>query len=125
MRERTITLDVEEILNDYSEEVRHVVDEAVNDVAKECAQRLRDTSPKKTGEYASGWTIRKERGNKGLAKLTVFNKKAPGLTHLLEFGHVIRNGKGTYGRAPAYPHIAPVEEWANSELPDRIKRRLE
>ena len=46
-------------------------------------------------------------------------------THLLENGHMIVNGKGTYGRAPAIKHIAPVEQWANSELPEEIKRELE
>jgi len=54
----------------------------------------------------------------------VHNTKHYQLTHLLENGHVVRNKKGTYGRAPAIKHIAPVEEWANNELPNEIERSL-
>jgi hypothetical protein len=35
----------------------------------------------------------------------------PGLPHLLEYGHVSRNGTGrTYGEVPGHEHIQPVEE---------------
>jgi hypothetical protein len=50
----------------------------------------------------------------------VYNRTMPGLTHLLENGHVIRNKKGDYGRTSGKKHIKPVEEWAVDELPRRI-----
>ena len=40
----------------------------------------------------------------------VYNATDPGRAHLLEYGHVIKNKKGQYGRAPAHPHIKPAEE---------------
>ena len=39
--------------------------------------------------------------------------------------NIIRNAKGEYGRTRPIPHIAPVEEWAISETPTEIKRKLE
>ena len=35
------------------------------------------------------------------------------------------HAKGEYGRTRPIPHIAPVEEWAISETPTEIKRKLE
>lgn len=40
----------------------------------------------------------------------VNNGKQPGLTHLLENGHMIVNKKGSYGRTSGIKHIAPVND---------------
>jgi hypothetical protein len=57
------------------------------------------------GGYSKGWRIQRD-GNGYI----VHNGKYPGLTHLLEHGHVIKNQYGEYGRAPAIVHIKPVED---------------
>src|SRR5690554_1859015 len=67
----------------YTEDVSEAIDQAARDTAKALAKDLRETSPKRTGEYAKGWTHRKE----APGSYRVYNKKKPQLTHLLEHGH--------------------------------------
>jgi len=86
----------------YTEDVSEAIDQAARDTAKAMAQDLRETSPKDTGEYAKGWTYRKE----APGSYRVYNKKKPQLTHLLEHGHAKRGG----GRVEGRPHIKPAEE---------------
>lgn len=120
----SITVQMDKILDSYSREVQDATNKAIDSVAKESASKLRDTSPRKTGDYAKGWKVKKERGRDGLQTVTVHNKTNYQLTHLLENGHVVRNKKGTYGRTRPIKHIAPVEEWAVDELPREIEERL-
>lgn len=120
----SITVQMDKILDSYSREVQEATNKAIDSVAKESASKLRDTSPRKTGDYAKGWKVKKERGRDGLQTVTVHNKTNYQLTHLLENGHVVRNKKGTYGRTRPIKHIAPVEEWAVDELPREIEERL-
>jgi hypothetical protein len=54
------------------------------------------------------------------ASAVIYNEKYPGLVHLLEKGHALRNG----GRTAAKPHVAPVQEWMNEELRKRIKEAI-
>jgi hypothetical protein len=115
---------MDKILDSYSREVQEATNKAIDSVAKESASKLRDTSPRKTGDYAKGWKVKKERGRDGIQTVTVHNKTNYQLTHLLENGHVVRNKKGTYGRTRPIKHIAPVEEWAVDELPREIEERL-
>ena len=121
---KTVEQQMKVILADYSKDVITASNEVFNNVAKGTVQKLKNESPKKSGEYARSWTKKTERG--GALKtdtIIVYNKKHQ-LTHLLEKGHVVRNAKGTYGRARAFPHIAPAEDWAADELESAIKRKL-
>lgn len=120
----SITVQMNKILDSYSREVQEATNKAIDSVAKESASKLRNTSPRKTGDYAKGWKVKKERGRDGLQTVTVHNKTNYQLTHLLENGHVVRNKKGTFGRTRPIKHIAPVEEWAVNELPREIEERL-
>ena len=120
-----VTAQLEEIMDEYSEEVKQATNKAMDTVAKEAVSKLKSSSPKRSGRYASGWKTKKEGGALGVNVVTVYNATKPQLTHLLENGHLIRNKKGEFGRAPAHPHIASVEQWANSELPAEITKELE
>lgn len=119
----SVALQMQDILDDYSKDVKEATNDAIEKTSKESVRKLKDTSPKKSGEYAKGWKLKKERGRDGIATVTVHNKIYQ-LTHLLENGHVVRNAKGTYGRTSGVKHIAPVEEWAESELQQEIERKL-
>ena len=126
----SIAIQMADILDGYSKEVKRAASDSIDKVAKESVRKLKDTSPKRTGakhvrKYAEGWRVKRERGPDGIVTATVHNKTNYQLTHLLENGHVIKNGKGEYGRTNGIKHIAPVEEWANSELPLEIERKLE
>lgn len=120
----TIQNQMADILDDVSKEVRRATANSQDKIAKEAVQKLKNTSPKKTGEYARGWGIKRERSSTGVPTVIVKNKVYQ-LTHLLENGHIVRNAKGEYGRFNGIKHIAPVEEWAASELPQEIERELE
>ena len=101
----------------YTEEVGAAIEEAVKETAQAMAADLRETSPKNTGEYAKGWTARKE----GPGRYVVYNKKKPQLTHLLEHGHAKRGG----GRVEGRPHIKPAEERHAPQLERKIVQILE
>lgn len=126
-------LDVSEqlkvILEEFDGELVTLTEETMRGIAKETAQRIKTEAHVKkglhdTGEYASGWT-QKKKGKKGkINGYVVYNRKKPGLTMLLEFGHVIRNKQGTYGRTTGIPHIKPAETWAQGEIMRRLGHRL-
>lgn len=109
-----------DILDEYGDEVKEVARAEAKKEATKTARELRSASPKKTGKYASGWTTKQQ----GADTVVVHNSKAPGQAHLLEFGHVIRNKKGTYGRAPARPHIKPIEVKNSEEYVNNVTRAL-
>ena len=113
---KDLTIEIEKALKEYTEEVEEAVAQIIEEDVKEAVKELKDVSPKKTGEYAKGWTSKKEMTDGGI-KMTIYNKTKPQLTHLLEFGHAKRGG----GRVSARPHIAPVEE----KLIDQVTRDIE
>ena len=114
-------------LQEADREIKTKVNTAVDSVAKESVNKLRDSSPARPGhgEYAKSWTIKRERSRSGINDVTIHNRDHYRLTHLLEKGHIIRNAKGTYGRTNPIKHIEPVEEFFNSEIPAQIERELE
>ena len=107
---------MKELLDELNEDVRKSVKDGITAVSKEAVQKLRNTSPRKTGSYSKGWSVKRM----GDMDAVVHNRTDYQLTHLLENGHVIKNKKGTYGRTHGIKHIMPVEEWASDELPRRI-----
>lgn len=120
---------VEEILKEYGNDVYNVVEDAVDEVTDEATNKLKAINhwaKDGSGVYAGSWvndTVRKTRVS--TAKV-VHNEDHYRLTHLLEKGHVIRNGTGrTFGKTGKYPHIAPVNDWANEELPKRFRKKVE
>lgn len=112
----SVAVQMKEVLDKINKDVETSTRKNIDRTAKESVQKLRNTSPKKTGSYAKGWGTKKQ----GDMDVVVHNRTDYQLTHLLENGHVIRNKKGTYGRTHGIKHIAPVEEWAADELPRRI-----
>ena len=112
---------MEKILDEFSEKVNDALEKAADQTAEQAVEKLHNTSPRRTGAYASGWTVKKE----SKKEVIVHNSEHYQLTHLLENGHVIRNKKGAYGRAPAHKHIKPVETWANNEFQRLIKEGIE
>lgn len=117
----TIGEQLADILNEYGREVKAVADKEIAAVAKESVAKLKSTSPRKSGAYARGWRVKKDRDGSAI----VHNATNYQLTHLLENGHVIKNKKGTYGRTNGIKHIEPVEQWANGELVQRIETDIE
>lgn len=119
--------EIKKLLNDYGDEVTLLMNEELDQLAKEAKKKITSNSRKavKGSRYYRGWAIDKTDTAKLFKSYTLFNKNQPSLTHLLEFGHdVVRKGRKV-GRAGPHPHIAPVNDWIVSELPKRIKRLIE
>ena len=104
-----------EILEQYSDEIKKDLVETTDRIAKEAVNELKNSSPKKTGKYAKGWAIKKEKNAR-----IIYNKDFGSLTHLLEYGHATRNG----GRTMAFPHIQLVESKINDSFETEIKKVL-
>ena len=113
---------VKDILSQYGEVAIEATKEAVAEVAKESAKKLKSSSPRgRAGKYAKGWTSKVETGRVS-ASATVYGKSGTyQLAHLLEHGHAKRGG----GRTTPIQHIEPVEQWAVEEALQRITQKLE
>lgn len=122
----SVELQLAEILDEYEDRVADVSQSAINHVADEAVQKLKNTSPRRPsgGEYANGWEVKSETSTGRGTYAVVVHNVVYRLTHLLENGHVIRNKYGTFGRVRAIKHIKPVEEWAKAELPREIEKEL-
>lgn len=101
-------------LQEYTDEVVEALEKTTKELADEAVRTLKQTSPKKSGKYARSWTQTKQ-GTKRI----VHNRRYQ-LPHLLEKGHVKRNG----GRVAARVHIAPVERRISKEAVERFKENL-
>jgi len=104
---------ISNILSEYSEDIEGNVSEIVEQMGKKGAQALkkeaRQKFPDGTGEYAKGWKVQTERGR--LSTTAVIYNEHYGLPHLLEYGHVSRNGTGrVFGQVAGREHIQPVAE---------------
>lgn len=124
---KTITPDmfaasIRGILAEYEGDVQAHVEEVTQKVAKEAAKAVKSAARSSfggSGKYASGWTSQIEGGR--LSKQgVVYNKKVPGLPHLLEHGHANRGG----GRTPGRAHIQPVEEQIIREFESEVKNGI-
>lgn len=112
----SLVIAIENVLEDYSKEVQEIVVAESREVAKDTVKQLKETSPKRTGKYASGWTYKQD----GQGYI-IYNAKKPQLTHLLEFPHRLRNGNMSLAK----PHILPAEEFAAREYENRVVSKLE
>jgi len=114
---------ISDILEEYGDEITDNVGEIAEAMGKKGVQALRQESKSKlkthTGEYARGWKMQVDKGRLSTT-VTLYNDHYS-LPHLLENGHVIRNGTGrTYGEVPGREHIAPV----NEELVETFEREV-
>ena len=107
---------LEKILKDYKQEVAESIEKAYADKAGELAKERKRTSPRDTGDYAKGWAKKKQRMAGGVSYL-VYNKDKPQITHLLEYGHLKRDG---VNRVDGIPHIGPARDRIEKELEEEI-----
>lgn len=105
-----------EELAGYSQEVTDDLKREVKQVAKEMVSELKATSPRDSGDYASGWTSTTESEGRNTVQVRVYNRKKPTLTHLLENGHAKVNG----GRVEGKAHIGPAEQTAEKRLENKV-----
>ena len=110
---------IQAILEEYGDRATEVIREEAPKAAKKAAKELRGTSPARFGGYAKGWTAKSEETVFG-ASAVAYNGRFPGLPHLLEYGHALRGG----GRSGAFVHIAPVNEQAQRDYLEAVRKGL-
>lgn len=121
--------EIRKLLKEYGDEVLDVVQEEAPKAAKNAAKKLKQKKKfapgsDATGKYAAGWSTTVEKQRMGV-NAVVHNTKYPGLVHLLENGHVSKNGTGrVFGKVKAYSHIAEVNEETQEEFIKSVERRV-
>ena len=112
------------VLSEYKENIDEDVKETANKIAKEAKEDLINDSPRSRKErsqkYYKGWAIKKKINKNGKYVLAIWNKTNYRLTHLLEFGHNVKNG----GKVKAVPHIRKVEEKMSKEFEEELKKKI-
>ena len=107
-------------LDEYADVTTEQVKKAVRKAGNTVRKEIQENAPKNTGDYAKSWAVKKVRESSHTLELVVHSKNRYQLTHLLEFGHCLRNG----GRTRAVPHIAPAEEKGIEQLEKMIERDI-
>lgn len=119
--------DIGQILEDYQDDVKGNLSEIVTQTAKKGAQAMRRASMQATethtGEYSKGWTSLVDQGR--LFTTAVIYNNHPGLPHLLEYGHVTRNGTDRVFRpTPGREHIEPIAEEITQTFVKEVQSKL-
>ena len=102
-----LSIMISDLCQDVADEAYERGKARARKAAKMAEATLKETSPKRTGKYAKGWTTEEHDTSRGFS-VVVRNKAKPGITHLLEKGHMTRKG----GRTKAIPHILPAYQKA-------------
>ena len=106
-----VAREFQRILENYTSDITEKSMEVVERVGQETVEELKRTSPsgnRKKNKYKRSWKLKKEKNH-----VIVHNTQYQ-LTHLLEKGHLRRDGR--HGTKPPltrpYPHIGPAEQEA-------------
>ena len=121
--------EINDVLLAYGLSVDETMQKAIDEVSKQAVLELRAASSENGWKnYARGWVYESKADKKGIRRNVLYNKKYGQLTHLLENGHEkILWGKkpvsvGT--RVSGKPHIKPVADMIEKELPKEIEKAL-
>lgn len=118
--------EINKILTKYGDEIEGNLDTIRKQVAQKGARAIANEARAKfggTGEYAKGWTVTNEKKPHYMSAI-IYNKKMPGLTHLLEFGHALVIGGRNVGKVEGREHIGPVEEELINQFVNEVVTKL-
>lgn len=119
---------INEILNEYANEVVESSKEAVISTGKMALKVAQaHASQIGRGKYARSLTM-EEGADTGRVymgtSVTIYSKQYR-LAHLLEHGHVLKVRGKVRGVTRAFPHFAPAEQYAIQMLPEKIKQVIQ
>ena len=111
---------IETALAEYGDDVTKGVQESVKKITKAGVTALKKESAAKfgSGPYSKSWTSKYESDRLG-ASGVIYSKK-PGLPHLLENGHTLRNGAFWPGK----PHISTVDNQIAEDFEKEVAKRI-
>lgn len=123
-----IAYTIDEIVSGYADEKEAKLKQIMIDCAEDGVQTIKEKGSSAQGsvrkhyidwgDYLSGWTFEEDNGT-----VKIKNKDKPGLTHLLEFGHEVKNKKNgpVLGSAGAYPHVMPAERLIKKNFQKKVE----
>jgi hypothetical protein len=124
----SLSEEIQNQLKNFGTALNREINEGLKEVAEKTAETLRQGGPynERSGKYTHDWDVKlRKRSYSSVImteEYTVYNKKNYQLTHLLEKGHVSRNGS----RVRPFEHIKPAEELAEqmaiSEVNKAVRR---
>lgn len=124
----SLSEEIQNQLKTFGTALNREINEGLKEVADKTAETLRQGGPynERSGKYTRDWAVKlRSRSYSSVTmteEYTVYNKKNYQFTHLLEKGHVSRNGS----RVRPFGHIKPAEELAEqmaiSEVNKAVRR---
>ena len=120
-----LAADIDQILKEYQDGVLKGMDNAIKKLASKgrnaIKRETRNVTNKKRRRYSNGWMYKMEPGsNRWAASAVIYNKRQPGIAHLLEHGHAKVNG----GRTNPRVHIQPVADQIANDAIGEIKKEI-
>lgn len=115
--------EIAKIYEEYAEATVETVDKVTKEVAKDTSEELKKTAPsghRTSKKYKDSFKFKKLPSNKAKKSQVVYSDQYQ-LTHLLENGHITRNG----GHTQPQPHWKPAEEKAEEKYLKRLKQEIE
>lgn len=103
------------VLESYADEVMNAVNQTTDQAAKELRSAIAKDAPVETGKQKRSWKITKER--KGLENMAIVHSTDYRKVHLLENGHLTRDG---VTRTKPLNYVGKNADKVLSEFPDRV-----
>lgn len=111
---------ISDILNNYSTDLREAVNQTTEQTANELKKAIAADSPVDSGKQKKSWRVAKEKVA-GLDLVAVVHSTDYRKVHLLENGHVTRNGTS---RTKAIGYVSKNEEAVVSKYPERLAQAI-
>ena len=111
---------ITDILDDYSTDLREAVNQTTEQTANELKKAIAADAPVKSGKQKKSWRVAKEKVA-GLDLVAIVHSTDYRKVHLLENGHVTRNG---ITRTKAIGYVSKNEQAIVSKYPERLTQAI-
>lgn len=114
---------ITKLLTEYNEEVTEIAKEVVDDVAEQVMEETKSHITWKDKRYSKSFELTKSFEDKRNKRIT-WHVKSPHyrLTHLLEYGHITRDGVNSTRK---FPHVRYGDEYLQNNFERIMKERIQ